>query len=598
MYLPTAACVLLPLSFAQSATEPAVVDAAAAASNRQIEVNEFIKTDGAEPSYWASFSLADYVQNELASGETRFAFDLREVAVALGSNPRTIVPIERAAAQLSISQDRETQLVQLGDSSRITDHINAVVSQTTPWSGVTVRTLDLFDAVTLPGSTSSGAAIEFTSSAVDLQGTPHLVVKYRSVAPHSFTIDGASFEMNYVGAALINAADKTAPISCFKQSGTVDNAGAISTIDHGVVTQLRLASGARVVTDVPEDLKDFLRTVQFENRQAMQPLDPTLEQPQFRPPWSIDAWVSGRIAEMTLGTVAEQGTNPVPIHTLASVVMTDESIAYAGTAYMNQRDLERGLDIPAEGTTRVESPLTKAYGPAPFGNRLAMLGAGTTGVLVTEPDSEDDDRALLIPLGAVSVAFVDRVRSDRNSRLDYVVAERSTSAWTIVSGSSAIGATTAAGAVIAAGAGGAAAGAVLGGLILVETTDGGSSGTNTAVDPGDTTATLVLNETFNGQCSSGAFELTIRDGTGGRTWRLSASNGAVLNSPPCTAPAGPWTPAPSQAVSQAGVPFTLILPIPDHSCLSATIEVQVNGAPATFTFFGGQQSGSVSNSCF
>lgn len=592
-----AACCLILALFGQETTVP---DVAAPRTETppiayELEVHEFFSSKGAEPSYWAAFSRSVLDRRVGDSGVVDFSFDLREIATVLGAERRVRFDLDQGVDRLTIQQDAATDIVHLGGESPLTDFLNANVASLDRWKGSWSNRLALFNASVVPGVASSDVDLSCTVEKFETGQRSYLLYRYSTAAPHRFTIGGAAIEMSYSGLAVVDPSLQLPLVVLFEQVGTVQNGELRSDVEHRFVGSLQDPNRAEPVLDPPAWLLNRINAYRFHKRQPDRPLDPTLATNDVRPPWSVALWLSGRVADLTMTMVAERGTNPLPVASLGSLVLTDQAISYGGTRYLEQRRIDLGQDHPdAPRLDRVASPIERAYGEARFGERLALLGDRTSGVMRIhgeETTGEDDDSRAIV-IGVLSLAGGALLQDDGDdSRLKFATAESA----------SAIAGTSAWGVVTATGLGGAAAFvgtgviiAIIGGVAAVDAVTGGTSSPGTP--PPTPYTVLALEEVFNGGCNEGFFVLRIVDEQPGRSWMLSAV-GTRTAGPTCSIPNTNWNESTS-GTTQGTQELVLRITAPPHVCLNGTVTVTVNGAPATFNFAGSAHSGGVSSSCF
>lgn len=551
----------------------------APAPSYQVEVRELFRSTGAEPAFWAAYSRSDFERAPLDSGVVDFRFDLKEIATVLGTEPETQFMVESGADRLTVTQDSETRLVRLGTDSPITSYVNARVATLEAWSDRHQQMMTPFDGSIVPSLVAG--ELELTCIAEDLivDDTAYLLTTYQA-SDHAFQIGATQALMSYRGLAVLDPASGQVFHSVFEQKGTVTNGEKVSQVDHQVVmTLLDAAQGGELALILPGRVQDRVNSYRFSTRTDESPLDPTLETNEVRPEWSVDLWLSGRVAEMTMGMIAEQGTNPLPVSALGGLALSDQAISYGGTQLVEQRKIDMGEDDPnAPKIDRVQSPLERAYGPAPFGERLALLGPETTGVLKIENEEP-------VAIGALFLLTTEVFGSGaQGSRLAFATggASGGSPVWDVVSSSSGTGVSSYVPLALL----------LIGGGVAIAESGGG--GTTPPVI--DTVVTLRLDEALIGGCYRGRFELEIIDGQPGRLWQLEG-NGTILGSATCTA-SGSWAEVDSR-VSTNTQQFVLQIPVPDNGCLDATVTVTADGAPHEFTILGLQvPSGSISNPCF
>jgi hypothetical protein len=575
-----------------ASTVGASVPQDAAIAPYQLEVREFFRSEGAEPAYWASYSRSDFTREIGVSGLTSFAFDLREIATVLGKEPETQFLVESGTNRLVIEHDRQTQIVGLGSKSSIVDFLNTTVAKIEPWTGGWTQRMVPFDGTVIPGVEAGEITLTCSSEPLDVDGRVCSLVRY-SATDNAFKIDDAHVVMSYRGIGIIDPATGVVYHSLFEQQGEVVNADKVSRIQHRIaVTLLDMSLGGEIALLLPQRVVDQVNSYLFAPREDLDPLNPTLGTNEIRPAWSVDLWVAGRVAEMNMAAIGERGTNPLPVTALGSLVLTDQAISFGGTQLIQQRRIELGEDHPdAPPIERIESPLERAYGAAPFGERLTLVGPETTGIRQVQGEDPDEVGALFVLSSAALGA------TGMTSRLSFatttspaVAAAGGTGAWDVITEGQASGGATpyVVGGLVAIG--------VIAAIIAITDDDGGGGGGGEGPPATPNSVTLTLNEAFVQGCNSGEFVLQVNDSVAGRTWAVQGS-GSITVGAGCNAQAGSWMES-AQGSSSAGQVLTLRLDLPPHSCIDGSVSVTVNGAPAEFEFFGSPHKGQVSSTCF
>ncbi|MGK0480822.1 MAG: hypothetical protein ACJAQ3_000789 [Planctomycetota bacterium] len=558
----------------------------------ELEVREIFRSTGDQPAFWAAYSRSSFARVPLPTGLVEFHFDLKEIATVLGSESEAQFMVDSGADRLTIAQDSETQVIRLGTESAITNYVNARTSTIEPWSDRHQQMITPFDDTVLSNIDAGELNLTCSSETLTVDDRSFLLTTYRATN-HNFLIGSAEVVMSYRGLAILDPVSGLVYHSVFEQKGVVTNGEKVSEVDHQVVlTLLDAAQGGEIALRLPGRTQERVNSYRFSARTDETPLNPSLETNEVRPEWSVDLWLSGRISEMTMGMIAEQGTNPLPVASLGGLVLSDQAISYGGTQLVEQRKIDQmGEDDPnAPKIDRVQSPLEKAYGPAPFGERLSVLTPETSGVL------RIDGREPVV-IGALFLLTKDAFgASGSGARFEFATSANASTAATGVPVYAAVAAEASRGAgyalptALVIGSAGAVI-ADVGGSGVAGQGGGGGGGTTIT-----TSAALSLNQTFVTGCNVGGFELRVTDGDPGRTWRVDGS-GTITTTSTCTT-TGNWNES-AQGVSVAGQVLVLQIPTPPHGCINGTVNVLVNGTPTAITFLGQPfANGVVSNPCF
>jgi hypothetical protein len=229
----------------------------------QIEVREFFRSDGGEPSYWASYSRSDFARRPDASGLTNFTFDLREVSTVLGSEPETQFLVETGTNQLVIAHDRETQVIGLGSKSALVDFINSTAAQIQPWEGARTQAMVPFDGTVLPSVTAGAVDLTCSSEPLFVDGRNCALMRY-SASKHAFKIGAADAVMSYRGIAILDPTSGVVYHSLFEQQGEVVNGDKVSRVQHRIaVTLLDMALGGEIALLLPARVVEQVNSYLF-----------------------------------------------------------------------------------------------------------------------------------------------------------------------------------------------------------------------------------------------------------------------------------------------------------------------------------------------
>lgn len=567
----------------------------------RVEVREEFRATGDEPAYWASFSRNDFRRTPREDGRVDFSFDLREIEAVIGSAEPVRCVIESGAGQLTVTQDPTTQLMAMEGEATVVEFLNGQVEGLEPRAGTWTQTITPFDGTVVPGATAAELELRCEARDLVLDDLLYSLIEFSSQEV-TYAVGAAEAQMTFSGIAILAPDRSVVHHMVFQQRGKVTNGDLVSDIFQlSTITMLDASNMPTAPLD--RATMDRVDRFLFLSRPDTAGLDPSVFQADVRPAWSTPVWLAGRVSEASLGLTAEQGTNPIPVTALGGLVLTDESLGYAGNILYDELLIERGernpdLRNPADKEYR--SPLERTYGGAAAAatrvdERLTLLGPDVAGAARV-----GDGEPFLI--GAGAIALFSTLQSGSPSNLGFATAGKSLGASTVTSsgslaagglaGGSAAGA-AAAGAstlssIIAAGGGLALVGA--GAVVAVaevadELDDDDDDNAVGASDPNAPVAVISGEEiTAAGGCNAFRITLTVSNdnAAGVVQWALGSS----LTTDGCAGTAA-GTVMDMQTGNVTGGGVVISIDTPDFStCIEGTITVDRNGAPARFSIFG------------
>ena len=559
----------------------------------QFRLIEEFHAVGAEPAFWATMVKSDLERAPEPDGRVGFTFQMSELeAVFAGEEPLRFLPSE-GVKPMVLRQDPATQRVSFQGEQATERFINETledlggdVERGRTWT----ETVRLFDDSIVPGHPEVTTDVRFEAEPLPVGRVVFSLMRFESV-PVSFPVIGGDVELRYTGLGLVDPEQGLVYHMVFRQEGKVNTGDGETLVSHVYLLSL-LDPGDQPLVPLEGMLLDLV------NEYVMKPrpdgvVDPAVLDLEPRPLWSTGVWLSGRIASAVMGLVAEQGTNPMPLVSVGSLVLSDEALGFAGNLYLDDIQVRDGLKDESErfppGDT-FRSPRDRIYGAEGEGDdddRGGLLGPSTKGVLII------GKREIAFGVTAATAALL--VNSSGGSSLGFATGSGAVPAGSASAAASAGAASAGAGGAAAAGATIAgvstttavAVGAVAVGGGVAAASSSGSSGGGT---PASVQLTFV--ESLNGLgFFTGTVTATITNGNPGDALMIRGT-GTVIRGLTTV-----WDETASATVDQSGQASAQI-PLIEHECIDGSIAVTINGQPATIAVQGSTFTSPFSDPCF
>ena len=587
------ACIFIYPVASHDATELASEPNGTQAPRQQIEIREEFRATGDEPTFWASFARSDFARVPHGESEVHFNFDLREIEAIIGGKDAVRFVVDSGADRLTVTQNPATQAIALEGGSSAVSFLNALTQDLQPRSGSWTQTMLPFDDSVIPGMKMVQTDVR-CSAEILAEGRAVYTLLQFEAGPLVYEVAGAQVSASFRGLAIVDTSRERVFHSFFQQAGTVRNGQLTSDFTQLTCMTLinELGQPAMLLEGRTQELVDLFL---FRPRPDTEQLDPDVFDSEVKPVWSTPVWLAGRVAESSMGLMAEQGTNPMPVASLSGLVLTDQVLGYAGNILYDYLLIEQDaltLEEIDPSDNAYLSPLQRTYNSANdtsdrLDERLSLLGPETTGSARVGDDH-------LIAIGVAMLFARSTFSNAPQSNLSFATSSTNLSAASVVGGSTVAAAS--ASAAVTAGVGSALL--IAGGTALAIDNVTTSGGPGLASGPGgdDNGAGAVLN-LFETQpspsCFVGVVRLTVNSGPPQAVWSISGT-GDIQACPNETA--GTWQESASGVFSSS--PLVIEIPLPNHQCIDGTITVRVNEAPAAFQFQGSIATGSVSSTCF
>ena len=140
-------------------------------------------------------------------------------------------------------------------------------------------------------------------------------------------------------------------LQAFEEEG--HSAGRLLGTSAGAITTALLAAGysaadllnvlGEPVLELDERMLERMDVFLFRAKPEVDDLNPDVLETEPRPLWSTPVWLAGRVAEASLGMVAEQGTNPIPVTSMGSLLLSDQSLGFASNILYDYLQIEQGM---------------------------------------------------------------------------------------------------------------------------------------------------------------------------------------------------------------------------------------------------------------
>ncbi len=551
----------------------------------QLEIYEKFSTTGDEPSQWASFSRSDAARREVTAGLFEFTFQLREIEAKLGSAQTVRFLPTSGVSRLRITQDAPTQQLDLPKAGLLSGFLNSCLEDLQPLGSTFVTSARLFDGSVVPGADETATELSCRSEVIASGDLVYTLLEFVS-QPVSYTARGSEIESLFRGAAMIDRSRGEVLHMAFQQTGSVRTGNLRSNFDQLTRTELVNSLGQPKLP-ITEAMAERLKVFFYSPSLELDDLDPDILDDNPRPAWAVPTWLAGRMAEASLGLVAEQGTNPIPVTSLGGLILTDQSLGFAGNILFDNTLVELGQRDGSEtdpADWEIRSPLERALGslnadPSEPDTQPVLFGPETQGSAQVGEE--------IIPLGISFSAARELMDNAGPSNLN-----------SLSTGGPAFSATGGSTALAAAGSVWPALLAVVGTAAVVTVIEDGDEDENDANSP----ATLIYNELTNGAgCNEGSITLRVEGDEPGVVWRMVGDGIATVE---CTVGSGTaWSETGMDVTNGAGVAEFSIPVRPFRDCLDATLTVTRDGQSASFNYswpeegVSGFAVGSISNDC-
>jgi len=579
-------------------------DQATLPAPNQLILKEQFSVEGDEPYFWAIGTFSDLWHGVDERGNVTFDMLLTRFDGIMGAQEPIQARLTEGVEHLILRRDQANRRVTLRGELAMAGYLNGFLDQLgeLPHAGAASweQRVRLFDRSVVPGLRRTEAVVRVEVEHVAIGREVGYLLTYES-EPAKFEAAGAVIEARYRGFALIDEARALVYHTVFEQSGTAVSRGRRSPFRH--VTAAYLAdNGDEPIVPVRSvrALKRVADGFDYRGRpQDAQELNPDVEAEQERPAWATETWLAGRIANVSVGALAEQGVNPVALISVGTIVQTDAVIGFAGNMYKDRADIAAGRKDEVDGYDWLD----KEY-KSPRERVQAVR-------------EDDDDRALIFTPGTkaavkiggsvigigMTTAAASTALQSTSSSIGFATTASTTSYGTVTTASFTTGVAAAGGLSTGAAVGlGAGAAAAVG--VGVAVADNQNNDTVEPPPPPPATSLdlrVSVNEALTGNtvgstpCWAGTVTLVARGGKPGDDVMLSGT-GIPLNR------AGSWGASDGKVFAGADVSLTIALP--EHcDCMDGTISVLLNGQPVVFQFSSNGQTfgtftGQVTASCF
>lgn len=578
-------------------------DQAIRPADRQLILKEHFSVGGDEPYYWAIGTFSDLWHGVDERGSVTFDMLLTRFDGIMGAQDPIQARLTEGIDHLILRRDQANRRVTLRGELAMAGYLNGFLDQLgeLPHAGAASwkQRIRLFDRSVVPGLRRTEAVVQVEVERVAIGREVGYLLSYES-EPTRFEAAGAVIEASYRGFALIDEARELVYHTVFEQSGTAMSQGRQSPFTHVAAAYLADTVDEPIVpVRSVSALKRVAGDFDYHGRPAgARELNPDVEAEQERPPWATETWLAGRVANVSVGALAEQGVNPVALISLGTIVQTDAVIGFAGNMYKDRADIAAGRKDEVDGydwrDKEYKSPRERLQG---F-------------------DEDDDDRAPVFTPGTkaavkiggtiigvgITTATAATVLQSSSSSIGFATAASTTSYGTVTTAGFTTGVAAAGGLSTAAAVGlGAGAAAAVGAGVAVADNQSDDGDETPPPPSGSLELRVSVNEARTGNtvgttpCWAGTVTLVARGGKAGDEVMLSGT-GIPLNR------TGAW--GTSDRAVFAGADVSVTIDLPEHcDCMDGTISVLLNGQPAAFLFSSNGQSfgaftGSVTAACF